>query len=318
MAEVLIEEVIRRNRRRIAAISGAAVVNYWAVVTFLAWIVLWGRVDDSYGVTELWTSAATGALVAIAIVGSQLHTIRPRTIARLGAVEISRKEFPVVENLLEKLAIAVGTTPLRAALLDDEAPNALAVGRRPADTTIVLTTGLIEKLTRDELEAVLAAELWAVRRLDTAMQSVTVACTGATIAAHHDYREDWKDPRSWFLILCTWPTMAFAEFLRRSVLRHCDFGADAMAVATTRHPEALRRTLVKLRDDAVVVDVLEPRTAPLWFEPVPHDDGRRAREFRQIALTPSLDERLQRLPDLVSDVATDVAERSTSAPEPNV
>ncbi|CAN5184693.1 zinc metalloprotease HtpX [soil metagenome] len=297
MAPVLIEEAIRLNRRRIVAMAAAAAVNYWVVVTFLAWIILWGKVDRSYGIVELWTSAAAGAVVAMAIVGSQVRSIRPRTVAQLGAVEISRAEFPAVENLLAELAIAVGTAPVRAALLVDNAPNALTVGRTPSDTTIVVTTGLIEGLTRDELEGVLAAELWAVRRFDTAMQSVTVACTGSAIAAHHDFREDWQDPRVWLLIAGTWPTMVFAELLRRSILRNCDFGADAMAVATTRHPEALRLAMQRLRDDEVAVEVLEARTAPLWFEPVPHDDGRRAREFQRIALTPTLDERISQLPD---------------------
>ena len=182
------------------------------------------------------------------------------------------------------------------------------MGRRRANTTIVVTTGLIEKLTRDELEAALAAELWAVRRLDTAMQSVTVACTGAAIAAHNDLREGWKDPRSWFLILCTWPTMVFAQ-LRGSVLRNCDFGADAMVVATTRHPEGLRRALVKLRDDTAVVDLLQPRAGPLWFEPIPRRYGRHTREFERVSLTPTLDERLSRLPEVASDHDANNAER---------
>ena len=146
-----------------------------------------------------------------------------------------------------------------------------------------MTSGLIEKLSRDELEAVLAAEMWAIRRYDTAMQTVTLGLTDEAAA---------------FVIF---PTMAVAEILRIRLLRNADFGADTLAVATTRHPDALRRAIEKLRDDPAVVETLSPSTAPLWFEPIPHDDEQRAREFRRIALTPSLDERLAQLPDPIPD-----------------
>ncbi|HET6771732.1 MAG TPA: hypothetical protein VFH36_00380 [Acidimicrobiales bacterium] len=49
-----------------------------------------------------------------------------------------------------------------------------------------------------------------------------------------------------------------------------DFGADALAVATSRHPDRLRRAMEKLRADPVVVETLSLSTAPLWFEPIPH------------------------------------------------
>jgi Zn-dependent protease with chaperone function len=148
------------------------------------------------------------------------------------------------------------------------------VGRRPAGTTIVVTSGLIEKLSRDELEAVLAAEMWAIRRYDTAMQTVTLGLTAETAA------------------IVTFPTMAVAEILRIRLLRNADFGADTLAVATTRHPDALRRAIEKLRDDPAVVETLSPSTAPLWFEPIPHGARWSIEDDENLALTPHLDERL--------------------------
>ncbi len=201
----------------------------------------------------------------------------------------------MVENLLHGLAIAVGAPPVRAALVADDAPNALSVGRRPEDTTIMVTSGLVQTLALDELEAVLAAEMWAVRRYDTAMQTVTLACAGDAVAIHRSYRDHWQDPRAWLAIVVSFPTMIVAELMRGLMLRHADFGADELAVATTRHPEALRRAMVKLRDDPKVVETLDLRTAPLWFEPLPHGDEQRVKDYEAVALTPSLDERLARL-----------------------
>lgn len=156
------------------------------------------------------------------------------------------------------------------------------MGRRPADTTIVVTSGLIEKLSRDELEAVLAAEMWAIRRYDTAMQTVTLSLTAETAA------------------IVIFPTMAVAEIVRNRLLRNADFGADTLAVATTRHPDALRRAIEKLRDDPAVVETLSPTTAPLWFEPIPHGGHWPTEDYENLALTPRLDERLAHLNEQIA------------------
>jgi heat shock protein HtpX len=194
-----------------------------------------------------------------------------------------------------------------AALLDDDAPNALAVGLRRSSTTLVVTTGLVEKLTRDELEAVLATQLCAVRRLDTALRTIAVAATSHSGSVYRLFQEglergqpwysrlDWS---AWALAAVTWPTMVAGRAVRRSVLRSFDFGADDMAVAITRHPEALVSALRKLRDDPTVVDGLTFRNAPLWFEPIPNDEKIPGFEWGRYAYAPTLDERLDRLATL--------------------
>lgn len=290
----MIDEAIRRNRRRILVIASASIVNWTLLVGFLTWWLLWGHDDAPTGspVTVALSTIALGGAIAAAVVWFEVWTVSTRTSARIGAVPIDPARQPILHHLLEELAIAAGIPAPIAAWIDDPAPNALAVGRRPSQTTIVVTRGLVESLRRDELEAVIAAEMWAVRRLDTAMQTIAIACTGSAISFHHFWRGGM---RSWFLSVVTWPTMLVAELLRRSIRRHADFGADELAVATTRHPDALRRAIVRLRDDPAVVAALDARTAPLWFEPLPHDDTPRARELGRLLLSPTLDERLDRL-----------------------
>ena len=234
--------------------------------------------------------------MAAAYVGARLRSIRRRTIDHLGAVPIAPGELPRLENLLSELAVATGTPPVHAALVADPAPNALAVGYRPGQTTIVVTSGVMETFARDELEAVLAVEMSAVRRLDTALHSVALACSAGAIALHRHFRGGWKDPRSWVGIALTWPSMAGAELVRRWALRAGDFGVDEMAMSITRHPAALGRALAKLRDNPLEVEMVSGWTTPLWFEPAPWGDEERAREFRRLPLRPSLEERMARLP----------------------
>lgn len=281
---------------RIVLTCIAASLNYLAVVTFFVWVITIGYADpEADGATIGRFVAIVATVAGVAIVVVQVRRFHSRTLARLGAVPLAPGDLPVVQNLLEELAIAVGTRPVQVALLHDEVPNALAVGRHPSDTTVVVTTGLVDSLARDELEGVLAAEMWAVRRLDTALQTIAIACCGNAVGAHNSLRGEPWNVRLWLPVVVTWPLMVFAELLRWSALRHADFGADALAVATTRHPQALRRALVTLRAHPGHVAALERRTAPLWFEPLPHDDIR-APEVQHLRLGPTLDERIGRLP----------------------
>jgi heat shock protein HtpX len=298
---VLVEEVVRRNRRRIVLITVVSLVNYWVFFCLLLGaLMVPGLLLHRDTPVPLLAAMAVilGTIGAVRAVVGQLRSMPTRTLDELGAVEIGPGELPVVEGLLHALAIAVGGPPVRAALVADDAPNALSVGRRPADTTIVVTSGLVQTLALDELEAVLAAEMWAVRRYDTAMQTVTLACAGDAIATHASFSDHWQDPRAWLPVVVTFPTMLVAELMRALMLRRADYGADELAAATTRHPEALRRAMVKLRDDPKVVATLDLRTAPLWFEPLPHGDGARVEDYEAVSLTPSLDERLARLDEL--------------------
>jgi heat shock protein HtpX len=301
-----LDQIVGRNRRRIVVLVVVAALNYTFVLTIFSWALVWGSVfkfnedADISGDLQLYSSIALGAVGASAVVGSKLWRSRSRTVAALRAVDIEPGKIPMIDNLLSALALGAGTHPVRAALLADEAPNALAVGLSPRDTSIVVTSGLLEKCTRHEIEAVLAVEMCSVRRLDTALQTVGLACAQSTIAHHHSLREDWKDPRNWIFVAVTWPSMVIAELIRAAAFHLADFGADAMALRITRNPAGLDQALARLEQDQSVVKLLGPATAPLWFEPVPHHDPERAREFRRFAESPTLADRRARLPHVRS------------------
>ena len=156
---------MRRNRRRIALLTVVAIVNYMiltAALVNMLFLISSMFDDDGIPAQELMlfagASLAVGASSGVSAVVRHLRSAHRRTLAEIGAVPLAPGDLPVVDNLLHELSIATGTPRPAAALVADDAPNALAVGRRPADTTIVVTSGLVEKLSRDELEAVLAAE----------------------------------------------------------------------------------------------------------------------------------------------------------------
>ena len=161
--------------------------------------------------------------------------------------------------------------------------------------SIVVTSGLLAELRRDELEAVLAVQMCEVRRLDVALQTVVTVCSAGAIGLHELYREDAKDPRTWPWIAMSWPSMVLAERLRRHAFARCDFGADDMAITITRHPEALLRALVKLLDDPGTVRAVTPDNALLWFEPMPFGSHSAEDARARYSVTPPLDARIDRL-----------------------
>jgi heat shock protein HtpX len=305
---VTLDDARRRNRRKIWLLAVCAVLNHFVVVSALATVFGWATVSKIRGREVdvpigpfVWAGLAAGLVIVGWRTASRIRGTARATARELGADVVVKGERPRLDNLVEELGIAAGlATPVTVAVLADPVPNALTVGAGRS-SMVVLTTGLIESLTRDEIEAVLAVQICAVARLDVALQTSVVVCSSGTVAIFESFREDWKDPRSWFGILLTWPSKVAAQLLRRSAYHASDFGADDMAVSITRHPEALERALAKLhRDDRVVAAVTEAN-APLWFEPVPsvgahlrnHDD--RDRAVQRYSMVPSLEDRIARL-----------------------
>ncbi|HEY7072746.1 MAG TPA: hypothetical protein VH479_21635 [Acidimicrobiales bacterium] len=147
----MLEEAVRRNRRRALAAVALAILNAWALVSLLAFTALWLVVPGPHVAVVAPAAAAVGLLGALVLLSPVLW-VRDRTLDQLGAVTLRPGELARVDGLVSGLAIAVGTPPVALALLADDAPNALTVGLRPSRTTLVVTTGLVERLTRDELD----------------------------------------------------------------------------------------------------------------------------------------------------------------------
>src|SRR3954453_6073449 len=88
-------------------------------------------------------------------------------------------EYRRYHNLVEGLCIAAGLPKPRLYVVDDPAPNAFATGRNPKHAAIAVTTGLLDKMNRVELEGVLAHELSHVKNYDILVSTVAVTAVGA-------------------------------------------------------------------------------------------------------------------------------------------
>lgn len=309
-----IELFERRNRLRIVALVFLATLNYIVAVVMAAItigigialaILFYG--GDVFSDTDAFVvfaiglalvavgSAAIGILVGLFRFPFLRHRLERRVLTETGARIVTADEHTEARNLLEGLSIASGLPPPRVAVIDDPAPNSFGVGTRPSNTVVGITTGLGERLSRDELEAVLAYEVSRIRSWDVALSSWTVALTSGAISAVDDPEGD-----NLLKAVLGFVPRRLAESLQVWALRDQGAERDRVAVQFTRNPAALISALEKLDADASTIRHVSRATAPLWLEFPAHVLGPSpSRATRRLARELLLDERI----DLVRELA---------------
>ncbi len=207
-------------------------------------------------------AAVIGMLIALFRLPSRRRHLEQRVLAETGARIAEPDDYPRVRNLLDGLAIAAGVPAPRFAIIPDAAPNSFGVGTRPSNTIVAITTGLVDALTRDELEAVLAYEVSRIGSWDIALSSWTVALTGSAIEAVDTDAGD----SSFFHSVLGFLPRTFAQWLQAFAVKDQVRERDRIAILFTRNPMALLRALEKLDADPSQVGRVTRATAPLWLE----------------------------------------------------
>jgi heat shock protein HtpX len=239
------------------------------------------------------------------------------------AREASVEEYPRYHNIVEGLCIASGLPKPRLYVVDDPAPNAFATGRNPKHAAVAVTTGLLERMNRIELEGVLAHELSHIKNYDILVSTLAVTMVGvvAVLAdlgirfmwwgmgrnSNRDYdRNNGSDGGpmailsiAGFVLLALSPVIA--QVMRLAVGRKRETLADVSGVEMTRYPPGLISALEKLRDDSTVVHATSHATSHLWIEePAAQtpDEGKISWVNRLFATHPPIDERIALLREM--------------------
>ncbi|MGI9621385.1 MAG: M48 family metalloprotease [Acidimicrobiales bacterium] len=205
-----------------------------AVVLYPIWLLVIG---------PLWAIPAA-LVVAGAAVGLLYLRSDALTLRALGARPLGDDEAPRLFNLVEGLTVAHGFRFPDLYIVDDGAPNAGVGGRAPKHGTLIVTSGLLDRLDRIQLEAVLTHELMRIRRGDGAV-NVTVATVVAPIARVS-------------------PSLG-AKLAARLVDPDRAVAADLAATNITRYPPALAAALESVRADGRVVVANRRAYRHLWL-----------------------------------------------------
>lgn len=195
-----------------------------------------------------------------------------------GARPADRKRDFLFYTVAENLAIGAGVPAPKLYVIPDSAPNAFATGRDPDHAAICVTTGLLEKLNRTELEGVTGHEMSHVKNYDTRLMSIVSVMVGL-IALLGDWliRMTWyggkrdsdgKNSGSLFLLL----GIIFAilspiigQLIQLAISRRREFIADAGSVEITRQPSGLISALAKISSDREALEVANKATAHLYI-----------------------------------------------------
>jgi heat shock protein HtpX len=298
---------IQANKRR----SALLVVAFVALVVVVAWAF---NLIIGYG--------TVGVLIALAVAGLGAFAAYWKSDAVALAMSHARPADPVeharLHNVVEGLCIAAGLPKPRLYVVEDDAPNAFATGRDPKHAAVAVTTGLLDKLNRIELEGVLAHELSHIKNYDILVSTLAVTLVGVIALLsdwglrflwwggprHRNDRSEGSGPMAFvaiigFVLLLLTPIVA--RLMQFAVSRRRESLADVTGVSLTRYPPGLISALEKLRDDSTVVHSASRATAHLWIEaPTAQvaSEGKLAWLNRLFNTHPPLDERIQALREL--------------------
>ncbi len=299
-------DLIQSNKRR----SALLVIGFVVVVALVG--AAFGLVFGG-GLVATTIALVIGAAIAFASYW-KADTI---ALAVSRAKPADPGEYARLHNLVEGLCIASGLPKPRVYVIDDPAPNAFATGRNPRHAAIAVTTGLLEKLNRVELEGVVAHELSHIRNYDILVSTLAVTMVGAVaLLGDIAIRTMWwnggrvrrdgdhgdrANPLAaiGFVLLILAPLVA--KVMQAAISRQRETLADVSACQMTRYPPGLISALEKLRDDTTVTHAASTATAHLWIEqPMSGvgDDGRLGGPHRWFDTHPPLEERIALLREL--------------------
>ncbi len=240
-------------------------------------------------------------------------------LAVSGARAVDETSAPQLLNVVREMAVAANVPMPAVYIIDDTAPNAFATGRDPAHASVAITSGLLQKLDREELQGVIGHELSHVRNLDIRFSLVVGVMVGA-IAILADFflrftfwggasgrsrdRDSSGGNGAQAIVMVIAITLAIlapliSRFIQLAVSRQREYLADASSVELTRNPYGLERALAKIGGDKEVLEVANRGTQHMYFtNPIKKFE---ARSSNLMSTHPPILDRINRLRELTGD-----------------
>ncbi len=233
-------------------------------------------------------------------------------LAMSSAKELTHDSNKEIYHLVENLCITAGLPVPRIYIIDDTAPNAFATGRDPEHAVICLTSGIVQKLEKSELEGVIAHELSHIGNRDILISTVATVMVGIivlladwfmrwSIFGHRrsSSRENGQVALVITVVAIVLAILAplFAQLLQMAVSRRREFLADADGAMLTRYPEGLASALEKISQDQEPLEAANRATAHLYIvTPFKETEGKKIGFWTKAFMThPPINERIAAL-----------------------
>jgi len=239
----------------------------WALSAVIALLLnpgaTWENADmQAWGIIGAYWPMILGAVSLWFLVSYLFHTKMVRRMAH--SYPVTRKQEPELYNLFENLCISVGMPMPQLEIIESHARNAFASGIDEKTFTVTVTRGLLQSLSKDEVEGVLAHELTHILNRDVRLLIITIIFTGMIgFAAQMVWsqvrygmrfglgRSSGKDKGNAMIILFAilailWIGYFATLFTRFALSRRREYMADAGAVQITKNPDAMMRALMRI------------------------------------------------------------------------
>jgi len=230
-----------------------------------------------------------------------------------GAREVDRNEEPVLYHVVEDMAMVAQIPMPRVYVIDDPGLNAFATGSNPQNAAVAATSGLLEIMNREELEAVIGHEVSHIRNLDIRISTIAVALASAITllssmagrmmwwgGASRSRRSNDRDGGGIEVIMLVVSLLAIvlaplaATLVQLAISRQREFLADASSVELTRNPQGMINALLKLDNSQPMSHHVDDASSALYI-----NDPQKPGFLKKLFYThPPISERIERLKNM--------------------
>ncbi|MEX0756143.1 MAG: M48 family metalloprotease [Actinomycetota bacterium] len=238
-------------------------------------------------------------------------------LASARAKPVTPDEEPRLHNIVEGLAIAAGVPKPSVYVIPEQALNAFATGRDPEHSSIAVTRGLLDAMSRVELEGVIGHEMAHVVDRDILLGTIVATLIGAVVLISEFMLRAWfwggiggrrgndnsGGPAAGILALVGILLMILApiagELIKLSMSRNREYLADAQGALLTRYPPGLAAALRKIGGTPAAMHAANNATAHLWIATPSRFRGSKTGAMERLFEThPPLEERIRRLEEM--------------------
>lgn len=279
MAAQTYHTLIARNKRNSVILILVFLVFFVGMGLLIG--AVWEGGDRNFSIA---VAVAAGVLAFFLSLGSY-YGGSSALLSMSRARQIQKSDDPQLFNVIEELCLAGGQPMPKIYLIDDTAMNAFATGRNPRHSMVAITTGLRQRLNRDELQGVMAHELSHVRHYDILYATLIAVMVGTLVmlcdvflrslwwgagSRRRSQRQKEGGGAIQIVLLVLALVLAIiapilARIIQLAISRQREYLADAGSVELTRNPEGLASALAKLTADTEVLEVANRATAPLYI-----------------------------------------------------
>lgn len=285
-------EQIQSNKRK----------TIYLIFLFSLILVGLGSALGYYFLGNIVIGTITVSIITLIYVLTTLSNSKKLVMKMNHAKPITRDQIPQLWNVVEDMAMVARIPVPEIYVIEEESPNAFATGLKPESAAIAVTTGLLKKLNRAEVEAVIAHEVAHIVNYDVRLSTVTLALV-SVFAIISDYvahsmmissKSDDNKLGAILALIALILTPIIGMAVHYAVSRNREFLADATGAELCRNPRALASALHKISNDDDPVDNISSSSATLYISD-PFKKASKGEKASFFATHPPTEERIKRL-----------------------